>query len=76
MIPPKDKAKELIARFNVWTSRHNEAVHMEYDAKQCALICVKEMHEAIADFYTEDIDMVVAKKLDYLNEVKEEINLL
>jgi hypothetical protein len=43
---PKEKAKELVDKFNVWASRSGSAVYNPYDAKQCALICVDEIINA------------------------------
>ena len=73
MKTPEEKAKELVARFNVWTSRNNSALHMEYDAKQCALICVDEKIESLLT-YAGLLD--IKKDVEELEEVKLEIEKL
>jgi hypothetical protein len=71
----KQKARDLVDRYYVWTSRaeNNETFAM-YDAKQCALICVDEILENIPN------EVMTYKPFmmntDYWQEVKQEINKL
>ena len=71
----KEKAKELVGRFYVWTSRNTTKVNIaHYDAKQCALICVDEMLKPIfmkGKRYDRTLEEVL-----FLQEVKQEIEKL
>tara|TARA_R110000868_G_C10710253_1_gene749865 strand:+ start:628 stop:858 length:231 start_codon:yes stop_codon:yes gene_type:complete len=74
---PEEKAEELVNKYidkleDVGTIPEE----VRKNAINCSLLCVSEAYEFVADFYTEDIDMVVAEKLDYLNDVKEELETL
>jgi len=74
---PEEKAEELVNKYidkleDVGTIPEQ----VRRDAINCSLLCISEAYESVADFYTEDIDIVVAEKLDYLNEVKEELQAL
>ena len=71
---PKEKAETLVAKFNVWTSRNNNAIHMEYDAKQCALICVDEIQEHAQMISTEYENYINA--YEYFKDVQKEIEKL
>ena len=53
----KDKAKELVDRF-IW-------IDCSSDAKQCALICVDEVLDAVIT--------IADKRFDFYTEVKKEI---
>jgi len=64
---PKEKAEELVERYEVLTTGWN---YIE-DAKKCALICVNEMHKAIEHFYGQDKEVS-----EYIEEIKQEINKL
>lgn len=57
---PEEKAKELIYSFLEHT------LYDEYDAKNCAALCAKEIQSAIPDGHT---DIVI-----YWQKVEEEIN--
>ena len=72
---PKEKAESLVAKFNVWTSRNNNAIHIEYDAKQCALICVDEILEIMLYWHIGNDPYLCNNKKYYL-EVKQEIEKL
>lgn len=65
---PKEKAKELIDKYNFIYIPHYTSIH---EVKQCALICVDEilLHEKTAH-------SVLDKSSDYWQEVKEEIQKL
>ena len=69
----KDKAKELVDRFKGVTRPFSKRrtlkvdIHPEH-AKQCALICVDEMLGIESNYYPNEIN--------YLQEVKQEINKL
>jgi hypothetical protein len=60
---PKEKAKELVDKFNVWT---NDGYGGGFP-KQCALIAVDEIIEATIDDWSHS---------DYWEEVKTEIQSL
>ena len=59
----KDKANKLCMTFLMETDIPSKAI-----AKQCALICVDEMLEIESNYYPNEIN--------YLQEVKQEINKL
>ena len=60
MITAKEKANELVVRFN-YKNKH----YLSLDAKQCALICVDEILEECLDI-----------KESFWQKVKQEINKL
>ena len=68
---PKQKAKELVGKFNDWTfdERHSQKNNVNY-AKQCALICVDEMLDCntTSVYWDEDFE--------YWKQVKQEIENL
>ena len=65
----KDKAKELVERFKYRTIRGTEFEAMSISlAKQCALICVDEILDAVTT--------IADKKFDFYTEVKKEIEKL
>jgi hypothetical protein len=75
---PKEKAKELVGRFYVWTSRNTTKVNIaHYDAKQCALICVDEI---ISKGGTKNVIQYepncFTNGVEYWQEVKQEIEKL
>ena len=62
----KDKAKELVERFKYRTIRGTEFETMSISlAKQCALICVDEVLDAVTT--------IADKRFDFYTEVKKEI---
>ena len=69
----KDKAKELVDRFKGVTRPFSKRrtlkvdIHPEH-AKQCALICVDEILDAVTT--------IADKKFDFYTEVKKEIEKL
>ena len=70
---PKEKAKELVGRFYVWTSRNTTKVNIaHYDAKQCALICVDEVLKNIPKEVMSYNPFMM--NTDYWQEVRQEIN--
>ena len=64
----KEKAKELVGRFN-YKNKH----YLSLDAKQCALICIDEKIEALLP-YAGLLD--IKKQVQELEEVKQEVNKL
>ncbi len=69
----KEKAKELVDIFIPYNQEYQEGTDMEFSddlegAKQCALICVNKILEAVTT--TAD------KKYDFYTEVKQEIEKL
>ena len=78
---PKEKAEELVERYEVLTTGWN---YIE-DAKKCALICVDEI---LDNFFDGSLKIKDGKKvfqgvwstshhaMEYYNEVKQEINKL
>ena len=81
MIPAKEKARELVDKFEPYVIRYTqddvvgyldqETPILEYQ-KQCALIAVDELIEVACDI--SDYDEAVTK--EYWQEVKQEIELL
>ena len=72
---PKEKAEELVSKYEMCTRPIFTLLHYEIEKaynKQCALIAVDEIIEAIDshDFETRN------KKLNYWLEVKQEIEKL
>jgi hypothetical protein len=76
---PKEKAKELVDKFNVFSKDNTPdfdkyfdqevAIRIsKYSAKQCALIAIDEILKGSRLFYIEDYD--------YWQEVKQEIEKL
>ena len=66
---PKEKAKELVNKFLQYTP-----VEFEYEyAKQCALIAVDEVMYSLSVM---PYGMEYLSKIDYWEEVKQEINNL
>lgn len=61
---PKEKAQELVDKFN-YESKH----YLMLDAKQCALIAVDEIIDAIENVYEHDWNLLYP----YWTEVKQEI---
>jgi len=77
---PKDKAIELVDRFSDKANEFEEPTTYEFD-KQCALICVDEMIKSnptayITFMYHENLQDKIDSAIDYLNEVKKEIEKL
>jgi len=72
---PKEKAIELVEQFMEhtveWDKIKEVALDSEYHAKQCALIAVEEVIEALDVNYWQNADLII-----YWNEVKQEINEL
>ena len=65
---PKEKAKELVDKFNRVEGHNYDCEYIETDmAFDCALICVDEILETY---------IYLAPKLKYWKEVKQEINKL
>jgi hypothetical protein len=77
MLPPKDKAKELVDKFrphaNLWDCR-NDCPLDEANEKQCALICVDEIIKELNIWYRGE--KAEKRRLNYWIEVKNEINKL
>jgi hypothetical protein len=68
----KEKAKELVEKFEYNGVMIDDIRMNEEDAKQCALICVGEMLEMSYSGYQYDAEIEVP----FLEEVKQEINKL
>jgi hypothetical protein len=75
MKTPKEKAKELVNKFYLFTASFDND-----QAKQCALITINEIFEHIDYIFTElEKDKLPNKfddEIEYWNEVKKEIELL
>jgi hypothetical protein len=77
MKTPKEKARELVDTFT-FTCRECD---YQDNAKQCALIAVNEILDAIkielgVDLSTTDVVNFASNKIIYWEEVKQEIELL
>ena len=72
---PKEKAIELVEQFMEhtveWDNVTEYAFDSEYHAKQCALISVEEILQALHEHHWQNRLII-----DYWNEVKQEINKL
>jgi hypothetical protein len=71
---PKEKAKELVGKFQYNTKVYhweNGWVNSMIDMKECALICLDEILIIMNEEYISG-----AKKIEYWQEVKKEIELL
>jgi len=62
---PKEKAKELVDKFS------NVPLLDSYEAKQCALIAVDEIFEALDEHHWQNRNVT-----EYYREVKQEIEKL
>jgi hypothetical protein len=73
-LTPKEKAKELIDTYRYALSIPNAPLgdYKDNVAKQCAIIAVNEMIDE-NDLY-DRTDGYVQKRIDYLIEVKQELN--
>jgi len=66
-LEPKEKAKELVDKYNVDLRPFSEFGHWDiYHAKDCALICVDEMLDIRNSLYVNEGSLVQ----EYLLEVK------
>ena len=63
---PKEKAKEIVYKF------YDEIKYMER-AKQCAMIAVDEICEAIHYNYDKPTEIAIQKEWSYWQQVKREI---
>jgi hypothetical protein len=63
---PKEKAEELVNKYSIWC--WNEVVCDYEIAKQCALIAVDEILNAVT--------AIADKRYDYWKEVKQELEKL
>ena len=79
MKPPKDYAKELVDKFRKefdWVESQY-AIDLYRDTRQCALIAVDEMIESYEfDVISDMTNQRYIDKLNYLDEVRQEINKL
>ena len=74
----KQKAKELVDRFRDYSYEYevinSEEDTQDWNAKQCALICVDEMidrFQHIPDVYC--LGSIIIDEIKYLQEIKQEI---
>jgi hypothetical protein len=67
---PKEKAEELVEKYAELASRFGQATEWEYD-KQCAIICVDELIEALEHNLWQNKDWI-----NHYKEVKQEIEKL
>ena len=74
---PKEKAKELVEKFYYYANLTERQAYQgrteDYNAKQCALICVGEMIKELEGDWD---DWMHEPKDKYWQEVKQEINKL
>ena len=70
---PKDKAKELFNHFLKWM----ETIDNKNEAKQCALICVDEIENALIE-YGDDCNELqnMDRTLNYWQNVRKELETL
>lgn len=76
MIPPKEKAKELVYKYlqfvDCGDNRYTNKIQVE-NAKQCALIAVDEIIFALNDDIYIQGETDIDSHRDYWQEVKQEI---
>ena len=73
----KEKAKELVNRFEPHQSDDYLDSNHYYHAIQCTLICVDEMYYFESSGYDyEECNHFTQERLNYLDKIKEEINKL
>jgi hypothetical protein len=78
----KEEAQQLVFKFTVFSYDVNGFKHiteLEHEAaKRCAEICIDEKIKILEDYFLEYqlIGSYYIKKIDALNEVKQEINKL
>lgn len=74
---PKEKAKELVYKFQKHALGICEDPIQIHNAKQCALICVDEMISLYCIHNSDDIKVTIkTEQFDYWQEVKQEIEKL
>jgi hypothetical protein len=77
MKTPKEKAQEIVDRFNSIDGAEDCGNSFSYVAQQCALICVEEMIIQNGKYYLinggETTNAFYKKENGYLFEVKQEI---
>jgi len=72
---PKEKAKELISKFTFLKTPESD--NKFYNPKQCALICVDEINNALQNISSlQVIGNVLLDQIKYYQEVKQEITNL
>ena len=75
---PKQKAKELVEKYNDYLQQEMQCIVYVNQAKQCALIAVDEILEYVDSnhngYYT--MPESVKIKYDYYEEVKQELEKL
>ena len=71
MKTPKEKAKELVEKYNDYLQQEMQCIVYVNQAKQCALIAVDEVLETL--YKLSDCSHLVVEKRDYYEEVKKEI---
>jgi hypothetical protein len=77
---PKEKAKELVALFeyedNLGIAENTGIEGIDKNqAKECALIAVDEMSK-VYELLAEDADLMFKNEINYLEELKQEIEKL
>ena len=77
---PKEKAKELVDKYYHLFSVELENTISIYEAKQCALIAVDEILEAIPSEYLDECEggtyIAINEDVEYWQQVKQEIQAL
>lgn len=71
MKTPKEKAKELVGKYNDYLQQEMQCIVYVNQPKQCALIAVDEVLETL--YNLSDCSPLVVEKRDYYEEVKKEI---
>ena len=70
MLSPKEKAQELYDKYYIICQEFTEEIQCSIQAKQCALVAVNEIIEAIDWHYYETPN----NEIEYWQEVKHELN--
>jgi len=72
-LSPKEKAKELVSKFKMYSSGYVGTESEYYTSKQCALIYVKGMRDMAESIWEKMDDYHTA---EYWDEIKQEIEKL
>ena len=74
---PKEKAEDIVRKYSTYVVMWTGGVETErQNVKQCALITVQEIISEMSDYYDEYDCTKTLKKIEYWQEVKNELEKL
>jgi hypothetical protein len=74
---PKEKAEDIVRKYSTYVVMWTGGVETErQNVKQCALITVQEIISEMSDYYDEYDCAKTLKKIEYWQEVKNELEKL